>query len=185
MAKKAAARKVSTRTARTAPAAEGAKLDTSAGTDANTDKTADAKAKEASQRVERPHAQAQPEPFHQPAMIPATPVHAATMGYVDVEDQEAASRKPRKGIRVQAKALGYYDDVMRRVGDVFTIDAAEDKNGKIVAFSDKWMRRVPATTPERLTVPNQAIAREHDVTQAERHGLELPPDTPPNTEVEI
>jgi hypothetical protein len=82
------------------------------------------------------------------------------------------------GIRVEATRLGYYDHVRRRPGDVFTIAQASD-------FSRKWMRRVDADTPERITTPNQALAQQHDEILAMRHtppseanrpGIQVGPD---------
>lgn len=91
-------------------------------------------------------------PPEQPKMTPAKQVPGATSDALDPEDLPANRRNPHNIIRVQAKAIGYYDDVIRRVGDVF--DIADE-----AAFSDKWMRRVSPRTPERITGSNAALER--------------------------
>lgn len=58
-------------------------------------------------------------------------------------------------IKVRATQTGYYDHARRREGDVFTIANEQ-------AFSPRWMERVPAQTPERITTAAQHIRREHD-----------------------
>lgn len=58
-------------------------------------------------------------------------------------------------IKVRAKELGYYDHARRREGDVFIIANEQ-------AFSAKWMERVDAATPERMTTANQALRQKHD-----------------------
>jgi hypothetical protein len=47
-------------------------------------------------------------------------------------------------IKVRATAMGYYGNLRRRVGDVFVLNEPE-------LFSAKWMERVDADTPERVT----------------------------------
>jgi hypothetical protein len=76
--------------------------------------------------------------------------------------------------------MGYYDHTRRRPGDVFIISAARH-------FSSRWMRRVDPETPEKVTTPNEAIAREHDAIVAMRHATAQPAgmqvgrdDVPPN-----
>lgn len=91
-------------------------------------------------------------PPDQPKMIPARQVEGVTSQALDPEDQPAHNLDQAKAIRVQAKAIGYYGDNLRRVGDVF--DIADEK-----AFSDKWMRRVPKRTPERVTGSNASLER--------------------------
>lgn len=166
------------------PAAEGAHLDTSNGADEPGQSAADKAQDEADRKAGRAIREAIPQaqnPPEQPKMIPAKQIHSEVVQAFDPEEF-TANRTPRKGIRVQAKALGYYDDKLRRVGDVFDIDAAET-NGKITAFSSKWMRRVPPNTPQLATGSNAAIAAKHDLTQAERHGL--PTDSLVDPDVEV
>jgi hypothetical protein len=62
---------------------------------------------------------------------------------------------PKVRIKVEATQVGQYDQIRRRVGDVFVITSE-------AAFSDKWMRRVDPATPERLTTGQEALRREHD-----------------------
>lgn len=58
--------------------------------------------------------------------------------------------------------LGYYRDIRRRVGDVFTID-----NEK--AFSEKWMEYVDKRTPEKVTSAPAALKAHHDELLATRY----------------
>lgn len=58
-------------------------------------------------------------------------------------------------IKVRATAVGYYDHVRRREGDVFVI-ANEG------AFSEKWMEVVDPRTRERVTTAKQALEQKHD-----------------------
>ena len=57
------------------------------------------------------------------------------------------------GIRVRATDLGYYDHTRRRVGDVFTIRNEQE-------FSTRWMERVSASTPEKITPMTEALKRQ-------------------------
>lgn len=53
-------------------------------------------------------------------------------------------------MKVRARKTGYYDDALRRVGDVFTLlDPTH--------FSARWMTTVDPATPEQHTSANQAI----------------------------
>lgn len=66
--------------------------------------------------------------------------------------------KPEPGevpIKVVATALGYYDHVRRRPGDVFTIAGER-------LFSERWMERVDPRTPEKHSTAQQAINEKHD-----------------------
>jgi len=55
-------------------------------------------------------------------------------------------------MKVRALQVGFYDNVRRRVGDVFVITSES-------AFSPRWMVRVPETTPERVTGSQEALNR--------------------------
>lgn len=72
--------------------------------------------------------------------------------------------------KVRALEMGYYGEKRRRVGDVFLVEPA--------AFSKKWMERVDARTPERITTGNEEIRRKHDEELAARHqpGIHTGPD---------
>lgn len=91
-------------------------------------------------------------PPDQPRMVPAKQVEGATSQALDPEEQPHHRMDPKKAIRVQAKALGYYGDQLRRVGDVFDIAGEE-------VFSTKWMRRVSDKTPTQLTGSNAALEK--------------------------
>jgi hypothetical protein len=158
MAKKAAAKKTaSARSSSSKKRDDGPKgpaLDTSNGTDAAVDKQAeqDEQDRRKAAHTTLPPLPVVPNPPPQPAMIPAKQIEGASSQALDPDDLPANRRSNAGTIRVQAKAIGYYDDVIRRVGDVF--DIADEK-----AFSDKWMRRVPTSTPERVTGSNAALER--------------------------
>lgn len=64
-------------------------------------------------------------------------------------------------IKVRATRQGYYDHIRRHDGDVFYIAKAED-------FSEKWMVRVDARTPERVTSAPDNLRRTHDEILASR-----------------
>jgi hypothetical protein len=63
------------------------------------------------------------------------------------------------GIKVRATQTGYYGDILRREGDVFTIESEQQ-------FSKKWMERVADDTPEQHTTSAEALRR----TEAELRG---------------
>lgn len=90
-------------------------------------------------------------PPEQPKMIPAKQVQGAT-GQAVPGVAAARPIDPVTAIRVQATDTGYFDDVIRRVGDVFDIRGESE-------FSKKWMIRVPAHTPEKITGSNEALER--------------------------
>jgi len=164
MAKRTATTRTSTRTARHAAAAgdgpEG--LSDAPGTVSDVSPAGSNKAREAEEkdRQRAAHTTTQPipqaeNPPRQPEMIPAKQVHAQTVGgppAVDPDELGQPRRDRSKRIRVQATALGYYDDVLRRVDDVF--DIFDEKE-----FSKKWMRRVPTTTPTVVTGSNVALRK--------------------------
>lgn len=81
----------------------------------------------------------------QPAMVPARQipgdVAAAPRRPLDTAD---ANRPPAQRLRVRATKIGYYDDKLQRVGDVFDIAGPD-------AFSRHWMERVAERTPKRTT----------------------------------
>ena len=83
---------------------------------------------------------------------------------------EAAAVAPFK---VRAIQQGYYDHVRRREGDVFIVAAQ--------AFSLKWMEKVGAHTPERITTGQEVLRREHDQLVAERApGIQFPTESSDN-----
>lgn len=93
-----------------------------------------------------------PNPPPQPVMHAAKQIPGSTGSVPNTEGAPPSHIDPKTSIRVQASDIGYYDDIIRRVGDVFDI-----RNEK--EFSKKWMVRVPATTPPRLTGSNEALER--------------------------
>jgi hypothetical protein len=58
-------------------------------------------------------------------------------------------------IKVRATQLGYYGDMRRRPGDVFSIQRESE-------FSHKWMEKVDPRTRDRITSPQQALTQRHD-----------------------
>lgn len=65
-------------------------------------------------------------------------------------DQAEAPASPR-GFKVEAIEMGHYDLVRRRPGDVFFLKDPRQ-------FSAKWMRKVPASTPQHTTTIEEAAA---------------------------
>lgn len=85
----------------------------------------------------------------------------------------APDTRPYGRIKVRATANGYYQDKMRRPGDVFTIPAdprpGAARGTKPAMFSDKWMERVsPETTGPSSTSHNDVLRKQHDETIAAR-----------------
>jgi hypothetical protein len=73
-----------------------------------------------------------------------------------------ASRKAVEPLKVRATGDGYYEDVYRRAGDVFTIPS-EPRNRKtgLPALFGKWMEFVDPKTPDRLmSLGNAALRQE-------------------------
>lgn len=85
------------------------------------------------------------------------------------------SQPKGKGIRVRATAIGYYGDMRRRVGDVFTIDNEKQ-------FSHKWMEKVSPKLREKTTTGKQALQQHHDETNKARLGLDTDIDNPEGSE---
>jgi hypothetical protein len=56
-------------------------------------------------------------------------------------------------MKVTATAMGYYDHIRRRPGDVFELIGEAD-------YSAKWMKPVPADTAERRTSAQDALTAE-------------------------
>jgi hypothetical protein len=53
-------------------------------------------------------------------------------------------------MKVRATQTGFYDNLRRRVGDVFTIQSEQE-------FSSRWMVRVDPSTPEKVTTSQAAL----------------------------
>lgn len=60
-------------------------------------------------------------------------------------------------LKVRATAMGYYDNIRRRPGDVFVLKAADRRQ-----FSARWMEPVDPETPEQVTTGKAAIEKQHD-----------------------
>jgi len=122
-------------------------------------------------------------------------------------------------IRVRAHQLGYYDDVRRRIGDVFIlhprtgtfseqiIDKETGKpqmtEGMLLAsplvrevektltaeeqFNPRWMEKVDARTPLKVTTGNEALRQQHDeILKAKQRENEAGgPDHPTDTDVDV
>lgn len=101
-----------------------------------------------------------PNPPPQPAMVPAKQIPGATGSALPADGSEPTRREAKNAIRVQAIDIGYYDDIIRRVGDVFDIYSEKE-------FSKRWMVRVPAGTPEKVTGSNEALERARKGTTPE------------------
>jgi hypothetical protein len=62
---------------------------------------------------------------------------------------KALTKAEQATIRVRATRMGYYGEMRRRPGDVFTVPATH--------FSTRWMERVDGATPEHQTTPQAAL----------------------------
>jgi hypothetical protein len=96
------------------------------------------------------------------------------------------ARAPK--FKVVAVADGYYDNKLRRTGDVFFIDGTlptadqiKRKDGtvrdpKLPLMLGKWMRPAPADAQPHITSSNEVIRRENAATAASRaEGGTVPP----------
>ena len=70
------------------------------------------------------------------------------------------AKTTRLKVRVKDGFTGYYDHARRREGDVFIIEAKD--------FSDRWMEKVAANTPESISTAQDAINQAHDEILASR-----------------
>lgn len=102
----------------------------------------------------------------EPPAAPAPPPPVArARGGLQVEKprdprQLTEEEAPKRSTRIKVRAIGqgcvgYYDHVRRYADDVFYI--ADEQ-----AFSAKWMERVGASVPERVTSSPEALKRQHD-----------------------
>lgn len=73
-----------------------------------------------------------------------------------------APAKTGPPVRVQATAFGFYDNIRRRVGDVFMCERQ--------AFSTNWMELVAENVPERITTGTADLRRLHDDILREKAG---------------
>lgn len=91
---------------------------------------------------------------------------------------EKKDEKPKRvKMRVRALKLGYYGDKRRRENDVFTIEGTARKgDGYPDSFSDRWMEKVAASTPEQITTGNAALRNQHSEIMSERAADRTGPD---------
>jgi hypothetical protein len=135
--------------------------------------------KAAPRKRSRPHPAGAHAPVHAKPPEDARPMAAEpddTDYDPDLDDQDVDTR-PAPSIKVMATKDGYYDDKRRRAGDVFRVRAPYEgvieNDGKetkqtITEFSKKWMKRVAASTPERITTGKQVLRQHHDAEMAAR-----------------
>lgn len=90
------------------------------------------------------------------------PVQPALPQALTEEEKKRRDRRPQL-TKVQAIATGYYNDARRRVGDVFHINHPDD-------FSERWMQRVDADTPEKITTGQQELSKANQEQLAARRG---------------
>lgn len=67
-------------------------------------------------------------------------------------------------IRVMATQTGYYNLVRHREGDVFDIAAepVNEKNGRPLAFSERWMELAPSTARPHTTTAQESVKKAND-----------------------
>jgi hypothetical protein len=112
--------------------------------------------------------------FPVPKQTVAKVAPTSTMPAHDPLIRRGPGPAPKTAIRVRAIQMGYYGDMRRRVGDVFTItDEA--------LFSKRWMERVDPATPETMTTSGEALKRVHaDIRSGKSPlGVIVPPDDTP------
>lgn len=71
-------------------------------------------------------------------------------------------------MRVRAIAPVYYDDKLRRVGDVFSISGRRNAAGDLAEFSKRAMELCEPDEPEKITGSQEALDREHEDIRAGR-----------------
>lgn len=106
------------------------------------------------------------QPTKPKALVPGSPAAA---------DAATQAIQPRMSpLRVRAREDGFYANIYRRPGDVFTIDGLEH-------FSTRWMEKVSPRTPEKITGAQEALGREQEHLRREAAGVEaenVGPDLP-------
>jgi hypothetical protein len=90
-------------------------------------------------------------------MAKRTPAPAKSPTAAPVKATPTIPGKKAPGFKVRAIKMGYYNHERKRVGDVFMLTYA-------FQFSSKWMVRVDAATPEKITTGQQVLRKEHDET---------------------
>lgn len=111
-------------------------------------------------------------PPAQPVHEPATQVPGVHAGEGRRAQPVARPRPSGPAVRVRAFRMGYYGDMLRRVGDVFTVtDPA--------MFTSTWMERVHEHTPEQRTTASEELRRSQLQMQREATplGERVDPDT--------
>lgn len=71
-------------------------------------------------------------------------------------------------VRVRAIQPVYYDDKLRRPGDVFSISGRRNAKGDLAEFSSRAMELCEPDEPERITGSQEALDREHEEIRAGR-----------------
>lgn len=105
-----------------------------------------------------------------PPPMPPLPLPKETPAKVDAAKVETArvlamhAKTPT--IKVEAIAVGYYNDKLRRVGDVFLIRDLQE-------FSETWMVRADAHTTERQATAAEAQRQRAD-TSSTAHDVNRP-----------
>jgi hypothetical protein len=78
---------------------------------------------------------------------------------LEVEAAKATIRRAGIGVKpaqkVQATKMGFYDHKRRRRGDVFSLKDPKH-------FSRKWMTKVGAETPDKITTGQEELRQKHD-----------------------
>jgi hypothetical protein len=104
----------------------------------------------------------------------ALPTHRAPTP-INIEPTPAASAptvSAPKRLKVRAIEVGYYEHRRIRLGDVFVLSDARH-------FTSRWMERVDAATPEKITTGREALATEHRGIMQRAAGIPTDVDLPP------
>lgn len=87
-------------------------------------------------------------------------------------ERRAGGNAPLPPIKVRATNIGYFDDKLRRVGDVFWIPATPRPGAPAgsppALFSKLWMERVDEDEPERQTSHGEVLRQVHADEMAAR-----------------
>lgn len=99
---------------------------------------------------------------------------ATPRGAKSAKPAATATGDPPIKVRVRATQDGFYDNKLRRVGDVFVVegrpgDHADQDDPKLPhLFSHKWMEVVASKTPERQSSSSDVLRQQHDEELAAR-----------------
>lgn len=108
----------------------------------------------------------------------ATPTPRSSNEAAAIASRENAALRVGTRVKVTATRLGYYDDVRRRIGDVFVYTIGPNEKAL-----PSWMEPVDPTVPLRTTSAPEALKQHHDELLSARYvpqGSQIPDDDDTN-----